>query len=518
MKRALIILILLGLNSQAVRAQMDSAIAQKRIKLQCLQILDKLQENSRAKDNIEIYRFKKLFASDSVEIVNEVLPTNRTNEQITIAEYLDLMYQFEMGGTFIVYSMRPYDMKVSPGSNAGIYEVQVDMKKVIGLLSTDNIFYRDTIDINYQLRYNELESSFQIIEASLNSAAGYFMVLKVSEGLQKDQGFDGNLLVNGAERKITDGYLVLNGLKPGTWLKVSPSSQDYLGKDHWLISPSAMDANGRYQGEKVILDYRPKAFFMEIQGGMGTITDNVNLINTEGSFPAAGSLDLIELNLNIGYRFFNSSRWAGDILLSAGTQRLEGTYQLAQYQSEYLADEGETWEYEHETIIEGLEENNEISTITFGVGAQLHNKIASRIKLNLRLDYKSVNINEASYLAKAEQISHRGIYDVVDLWTGTISENKELGFGEETASETQADLNISGGATMIRYGAGVDYALSKRIHLLLAYYFNTQTVPMSKDIKSIKETMNAEHESIHYQRDDEVWNFAIGSLSIRYFL
>lgn len=521
MKRILIITItVLSFNHTTV-AQSTNLKSKEWIKLQCLKTLDKLQENSRVKDNIEIYRFKKLFESDSVKIVNEVLPSNSTNREITVSEYLELMYKLEMGGTMNVFSMRPYNMEISEINSNGDAVVKVDLQKVMGLLSLKNIFYKDTLNISYILNYSAAKNEFTIKSASLNSEAGFFLVLRESENLQMDKNFEGELNVNGTKQKISEGYILLRNLKSGEKVVIEPFSEDYLGNKELFISSKSMGENGTYKGEPVLLNFKPKGFFLWANTSIGNINDNIILSNEQGEFEGSGSLDVIEFQLGIGYRIFSANKWALDAKAGMGTQSVEGTYDLSNYESIYENDEDEDWVYNHNTRVEDLSEFNEVSSLSYGAALQLHYKINRLIKVNAEVGYRSLTLYSANYQSNIGFIAHEGRYQESGPnknWSGTIDDNSNLGFGTGENENGGNELVGGGSSTILHYGLGLDFRLTKRLHLGLSYFINDQSIPFEKQIVSIRRDRESEIESIHYERINKSWNYGRGALSIRYFL
>lgn len=199
---------LIILYSMSSYAQL-SPINLKKLKLNALEVALRYESSAANSNDDQRDDFIKLFENDEIEILNDVLPDNRTDTKISVKNYIDLI------PTYFNYSLKinfiPYDIRVNESNNnEGIIDV-LGIKVISGREEKSQVVYSDSLDITIKMKYSSKDKSIKIVGITLNETPGKYIIIKA---IQKKLFFqkplvNDTLLINRLNYKTNENGIVL---------------------------------------------------------------------------------------------------------------------------------------------------------------------------------------------------------------------------------------------------------------------------------------------------------------------
>ncbi len=447
--------------------------------------LDKLQKNSRVKNELEEYNFIQLFESNESKIVNEILPANNINDPVNVDGYLDNSLTYYLGGTMNTYKFHPYRMTIS-ASNAQEYIFQVDVVKEIGMLSYENIFFRDQMDLRYELVYNRQSEEVKIRSISLNQERGHFLRLDFPPELQENKDLD--ILVNGevVKRNLDNGIL-LSDLKDGEQLNIEPSSDELLGGFSETMRKESFGPNALYNDEPLKFNFRPKRFYLDLvyQTATSAVSESsVDMAGTGLDATVAHRQRETVFGLNLGYRLLNVSDkffmslelglQQRAVNLGASSERMFSSFE------DVIPQFNTVDRYTQSTFIS---ESADLSVMSAGLGLNFRFKLHRLAHLEVGGAYNMGISQSGTYESAA-------ISDYYFIWRQAnlriYGDNPEYGTAVNENSTGSDDLNVDSYSN-IQLQSTLSFRISKRFWLELGvnYGMNNWTFsPADENILS----------------------------------
>ena len=165
------LLILFGFSSYAQL----SSVEFKKLKLKALDLVLRYESSSANTNDDQRDDFVKLFESDEIEILNDVLPDNKIDSKIAVKNYIDLIPSYFKSSLKIRFT--PYDIRLSELINQDYFIDIFGIKYISGREEKSQVIYSDSIDITIRLKYNITYKSIKIVDISLNEIPGKYIIV-----------------------------------------------------------------------------------------------------------------------------------------------------------------------------------------------------------------------------------------------------------------------------------------------------------------------------------------------------
>lgn len=462
-----VLIMVLGGSFGQIKAQEQQPfdLEQSMAAIECYRHLDELLKNARIKNEIEEFRWKKLFENTESQIVNEILPSNAMNDPVDLNGYLDALTNFEQGGTMNTYQFDPYSLKLI-SSNPGEYVFEINALKEVGMLNFESIFFRDQFDLKYTLVYNRESKKVLIRSIGLNEEKGYFMRLDFPESLKGNDEL--GILVNGEEvKRNLDNGIMLNNLKDGENLNISPVSDELLGGFNQSLKKESFQGDARYNGDFLKLKFRPKALYVDLnfQVDNGSVTDqSVIMAGTNQEATIQHKMRGTAIGLGIGYRLLNvKDKFFLSLELGAQQRSILLASRSDFMLSSYDDNDAQFGAVERITRSSFIEEGGDMTVLSAGLGLNLKFKLHRLIHLEVGGAYNMGLSQSGTYTSTATS-------DYYFIWKQAnlriYGDNPEYGTYAFESTEGSGDLNVDSYSNIALY-SNVSYRLSKQLWLEL---------------------------------------------------
>lgn len=463
--KKLCILIVVGLGLSSGYAQNTLTPAQQD-KLALLRRLTEVQQNSRAADPEESYRYKKLFprgSADTLPVVNEVLPANKPEQSLSLQQYLRNIELYSQGSLIRTLEMRPYSLTPLPPGPEGNPRYRMDLYKVLSVLGNQyGAEYRDTLDMQYRCEYIQgpRDTAWKITSISLNQYPGKFLRLELSPRLQEDGAFKGLIQLNGKDSTLSDGYLLLGNVPANFRYEIEPASDYFLGKTHLNGDSSDLGAYGQYRGNPVRLDFRPRRWYLRGFYQSGSLNENFAVLTNENNNLARGRVESNRAGLAVGLDWQRWGHWYSFVELSLAFRQIEARNQLSKYKNVVDTTDGND-SYNRNVVVSNYSETITMESLSAGLNVGLGWRLDHSWELQLPVGLQYHLLQSSDYRAQAVS-SFFGEYSEYGV---TLYNIEELDFASDQKAENNSGtLNIP---SFFSFQAGlqVRYRLSKRWHL-----------------------------------------------------
>ncbi|GEM_PF-3063073 len=407
----------------------------------CYRHLDELLKNARIKNEIEEFRWKKLYENSEVQIVNEILPSNAINDPVDLNGYLDALTNFEQGGTMNTYQFEPYALKLI-SANPNEFVFQIDAKKEVGMLNFESIFFRDQFDLRYVLVYNRETAKVLIRSVKLNEEKGYFMRFDFPESLLSNSEL--GVLVNGEEvKRNLDKGIMLSDLKDGEKLTISPMSDELLGGFSQTLKKESFQGDARYDGDFVKLKFRPKRFYLDLNYQIdngGVVDHTINMAGTDEAAVIQHKMRGSSIGLGLGYRLMNvKDKFFLSLELGAQQRSMIVASRSDYMLSSYADTDPQFGSVERYTRASYIEEGGDINVLSAGLGLNLRFKLHHLAHLEVGGAYNMGLSMSGSY-------NSTGKADYYFIWNQAdvriYGDNPEYGTYVDEQTAGSGDLNV----------------------------------------------------------------------------
>lgn len=522
MKRLLSILLLSVIGFQSVLAQTENQTVPARhhaASIEILRALGKVRENARMKNDIEAYRYRRLFTSDAL-VANEVLPSNDFDKQISLDQFVNNMITYDMGGTMNTYEFRPYNLKFLEELEDSSMVFEIDIIKEFGQLSTENLFYRSKMDLNYVVEIDKSLEKVLIREIKLNKPKGKFLRVDLAEKLSVDKSFNRILVVNGDSIKVEEGKtIMLADVDENQRLKIESTSKEYIGSYNSFISEGSIGPNGRLSDEIVTVNFRPKKFYAGAVYELGELTDNFEIPKNEGNFSeVSGALNISDFRALIGYRIMNSKdRLFLSLDIHGGLRSFSGSYSSLGHRSSYSSQDMDGDDYTHFTDLQTITENVSADVVYGGIGINLGYKFWRFLSMGTRLSYNMGLSQSGTYDFQAESASYWGRYN---QYGGlTLYNVEEYGFtSDETLSSNSSEIVMVESPSWLQAGLSLDIRLSKKLSFEVKSNFNMgQSIFATESGDILSSEVNRVDSSMLNIAEGRSWSFLTYGVGVRYY-
>lgn len=477
----LLILLTLGLkaqNSSSSKFSLEESLAS----IECLKELEELISYSRVKDEIESYRYKARFLSDTVSIVNEALPANQVNVPTTINGYVNSLSNYEIGGTLNTYQFRPYSLELKT-RNAERYIFTVKVQKELGMLSFKNNFYRDTLSLKYTLHYDREKKEAKVAGIELLHPANAYLMVNLPESITENKDLE--VLVNGQKQKqdLETGMLLRLPFR-NQELDISPDSDEYLGGYHKTIDSTKFGPYAVYDGYPLEVKFRPKRFFIKAEyysgQSLGSTDQSLSLDNVDFGSESFGSEFVSAQNgfgASLGFRFLNfKDKFFMALQVGAGNRDIRYAAKSDRLFYSYSSEETGFGDITRLVEARNIEESGEVSLVNFGGGLNFRFRLHRYVHLELGADYYT------SPSGGSGNYRNTAWFDYAFIWNRTGIEiggnNADIGTVEDfqlDAENTENDLVLSS-ASWLNFRGDLSFRINKRLWLETGIRFESQNL------------------------------------------
>ncbi len=523
MKRFTSVFILSVISLQSVFAQKEDQTIPARhhsASIEILRALGAVRENVRMKNDIEAYRYKRLFSPEAL-VVNEVLPSNDINKQISLDQFVDYMMTYDMGGTMNTYEFRPYNLKLLEELEDSSMVFELDVIKEFGQLSAENLFYRSKLDLNFVIVIDKSLEKVLIREIKLNKPKGKFLRVDLTEKLATDKSFNRIIIVNGDSAKIEEGKTIMLGdVDENQNLKIESTSEEYIGSFNTFISKGSIGPNGRLSDDIVTVRFRPKKFYLGVEYEFGDFTDIFEIPENNGRInEVSGGLDISDIRVLFGYRFFNSNdRFFLSLDLRGGARNFSGSYSSLGHRSSYSAEDLDGDNYTHFTDLHTISESVLADVIYAGLGLNLRYKLWRFISMGASASYNIGLLQSGSYDFQAEAASYWGTYN---QYGGLSLYNiEEYGFTSgEALNAIDSEILMTDNPSWLQAGLSIDFRFTKKLSFEVKTNYNIgQTIFETEIADILSSEVDKVDNSMLNIAEGHSWSFLTYVLSLRYYL
>ena len=474
---------LLFLYSISSYAQLSS-IDLKKLKLNALEITLRYESSAANSNDDQRDDFIKLFESDEIQILNDVLPDNNLDSKIEVKNYIDLIPTFFKNSIKIRFI--PYNVIVNETSaQNGIIEVS-GIKFISGKEEKSQVYYSDSIDITISLKYNLSTKSIKIIGISLNETPSKYIIVKaqqkklfISKPIIKD-----TLIINRL-RYITDenGNVLIKNIDINQSISVK-SNSEYL---NGVTNFNNIDINNAIKSytSKNILIVPFHYSFIELSPYCGLIPWKKSPVLYESAINK--NISSYEAGLNLSIKLFQKTKGYWKLVTGISNFKYHYENSIKQIQYTYQSTDPDGYTYFRNNEIQNYKENTQLN------GYSIPILIEKDIFLNKKwgyyiqsgLIYNKIYKNNSTSSAISQ---YSGLYP--DFFNIEIKENGVYDFGYYEMSNSQT-LYTTKYFSSLLIGAGFFCKWTKKINITtgLTYKQNLSNIFL-KDSKMLSSNSN----------------------------
>lgn len=436
-------------------------------KLALLRRLSEVQQNSRAADPEERYRYKKLFprgSADTLPVVNEVLSANKPEQGLSLQQYLRTIELYSQGSLMRTLEMRPYSLTALPASPEGNPRYRMDVYKVLSVLGNQySAEYRDTLDMQYRWEYmrGPRDTAWKITSIGLNQYPGKFLRLELSPRMQTTGAFSSQIHLNGQKYTLHDGYLLLGNVPGNFRYEIEPASDYFLGKTHLYGDSSDLGAYGQYRGNPVRLDFRPRRWYLRGFYQSGSLDEDFAVATNENNQQARGRVESNRAGLAVGLDWQRWGNWYSFVELSLAFRQMEARNQLSEYRNEVATEDSADDSYNRNVVVRNYSETITMKSLSAGLNVGLGWRLANSWELQLPVGLQYHLLQSSDYRAQAVS-SFFGEYSQYGV---TLYNIEELRFASDQETENNSGTLDNPSFFSFQAGLQLRYRLSKRWHL-----------------------------------------------------
>lgn len=502
-------------------AQEDNWLKTKLRMLECLQAIEEHNEFSQIKSTEDLYKLK-MGLKDSALIVNEVLASNRVDILVNMEQYRQDMLEYRYKKTFNVNYFWPYFIEpVTETLGSSIpKQFRVKALKVVEHRSSeDGVIFRDTLNLQYTMIYQENHGSFITGKIELLEPVGKYWLLKLANtDLLENQYFGDSLLVNGKKVKFGDrGYIIVPRIKISKFFKIESHSEAFLGGIETVVQPQELGDYGSRHGQITQLNFRPRMFYLALETSVGSFNDKFLVATNEWDQETRGAVDISSYGLEAGIDFWRTTPVYLSVWLSGGFQQMRGLYSL----NDYRKSQPDTFKqastgYTRTTILSDISEKTNWSGYYYKAGLSFRYQFVKWLGAELRGSYGRFH-SISSSLETSASANYTGTIEIknFDQTIYLREESLRLEGDDLIASNELSDLYFQN----MQLSFQLIGRISKRWHGYAAFNYNqwsTSFSPIEKEELSYdKNDLAGLHQ---FRADNTNWDFLTYSLGIKYYL
>lgn len=480
--------------------------------LKVLGVFNDVVNNSGLKDELEIYRYKGLFRDEEAEIINHVLPVNRTNDRIMLNDLRSEHIGYTSTSRVFI---RAYDLKlVQEKTDEWIYVA--DVKKEMTIISNEGDEYQDTLDLRYFLAY-DLESKEVLIDSvTSNKRSASFITVGYKAG-RNNKRLDrcGGIRVNGRlyPTASSDLSLVLKTRKDGFSYVLAPDSRRFLGSLKLGGNKEQLGPNGVLNGRRSHLRIRPKHFFVRSGYHGGAYRDDHVL--EESDLDINGSGEFRELNAVLGYtQFFG--RWLISLAATFSDQKMVSNYQMDYQFSSYEAVDLDGEVYLHQTELSDIREDVEVAAQYVGGELSLGYELSPIVALQVTYGQQQ-SVNSTGNYSVDARANYFGYYPQYGL---SLYDLPEYGYYTDVVLEDEGmDLALVEQLERQYIGAALSIAMNKRWWLQVNYRSFSQGALFGAHTDAVLSSSRDQSDaSVTQLKQGRKWSFPMYGLSLGLYL
>jgi hypothetical protein len=489
MELRLTLILLLFVSSFPTFAQLSS-LEEKKLKIKAINLIKSYELVCDNKDDDDREDFLLLFKNPETEILNDVIPANKTNSKISLNAYSD-----EIHKNFKVISNKTIfieSISIKTLDN-DLFELEVLGEKYIaGNELKSDLIIEDTLEIKFILEFNKPMNQLKIKNIDLIENPKFYVFFEIST-----KGFFNNTpLINDSiflenEKKITNDkgmvFQKIDLLDDQKTLTFKSLNEEIVQEKKITLQEIKTSIETKENGAFIsipfkvsIIDFYPSIGFVAGANSPIYFDDALNSNQSSTDFGFSLSLKLLEfkqakLKIYTGTSWIN---WGFSSNLSSQN-----------YQYESIDPDGAS--YLRKIALSNYQANSRINAIQVPLGIEITYPITSKIELIGRSGIILHKTIKASYSASAE-IQYSGYYE--ELFQITMNENGVYDFGRfEISKKSEIDLNQK--LFLLSNGIGVIKKLNRKIGL---FAMANHQVNLNNVFTSIDNRISSNNSELNY--------------------
>lgn len=461
MELRLPLILLLFVSSFPTFAQLSS-LEEKKLKIKVINMCFKYESVCAIKNDDDLEEFKRLFKNPDVEILNDILPANKSNTKISINEYSDENHKYY--NTIPNINFFVESVKINSINN-DLFQVDVIGEKIIvGYESKSEVKIEDTLNLKLQFEYNKPKNELKLLSINLLENPKLYVFFEIStKGILKNTPLRDDSLILENEKKITNEkgmvFQKIDLLDDQKTLTFKSLNEEIIQEKKITLQEIKNSIETKENGAFIsipfkvsIIDFYPSIGF--VAGANSPIyfdgALNSNKLSTDFGFSI--SLKLLEFK-RAKLKFYTGTSW-----INWG---FSSNLSSQNYQYESIDPDGAS--YLRKIVLSNYQANSRINAIQIPLGIEMTYPINSKIELIGRSGIILHKTIKASYSASAE-IQYSGYYE--DLFQITMNENGVYDFGRfEISKKSEIDLNQK--LFLLSNGIGVMKKINRKIGLFV---------------------------------------------------
>lgn len=479
------LIILVSLPSQAQNNPFN--YEESKASLITLDQLNRLAELYGIRDENDAYYFREMFSSDSVMIVNEVLPANKINEPISVDAYIQEVKQYKGRGPFTTYKLHPTELKIISRTRKD-YTIEVTAEKEIGMNSKNQDFFRDTLTVKYTILFDRKAKTIKVRAVEKLYPGNMYLIFRLPGSMANNDNLGLTLDGQSIDKNLKDGILIRIPQKAQT-LSLKPSSPEFLGSIQKSIDPNLVGPAGTYDGKELRAGFRPKKiyiaprYFSAAQNGGHDHQISLERANG-GSFQDGAEFwsNQTGFGVILGYRFLNFNDQfflSGEVSLG---QKTINYYTQAEKLA-YSFDSSNVPGFNNvQWLVRGFsfKETGTIEMNYMGFGLNAGMTISNRLKVNLYGSYQlglSPNAVRNNYEAL---VDYRFLWPAngANVWVGGNT-TRDLGtIKDELLTVSEAPYEVEA-INWFEIGLNLSFQINRRIWLTGGSFWNRQNISIN---------------------------------------
>lgn len=443
-------------------------------KIECLLFLNKIKQLQPESSPQGKYNYRQLFSEPlEVQLAAEVLAANKVDQNQLLDDFYNDKERFAPYNGLQITNIRPYHIELVKASvEESIFRVKV--LKSINLLSADQNEFIDTLDLEYQLAYYNLDSTIKVISLQLNDPQGKYVTVEVPEKLMSRKNFDQTLLVDRKRRKLFEtGRLVIGGIDENSRVKIKVPSRDYIGKFELVLNPRDLTEEGKYRGQYYKLKVRPRNWHLNLGLALSSSANNFALKNNTLQSNANSDIELQSLKVGFGSDFIRLKGFRLGLDLNFIINQLTTESAISNYSSNSESRDRDDDAYIRKVMLDNWQESNNISFQSLELGFHTEVRLFKAISWVSEFAYEQ-SLSISGTRKSSAIIDIHGFYQ--SYANITMINDPKYGYFTDARTSVEA-TSVLNNINLFSLGTGADIALTKQLHVRMLMHYQSMQSP-----------------------------------------
>ena len=462
----------------------------RKINLKAISVIDDYARKCDIFHKSDFYTFKRIFKSETTNVINDVLPDNNLNDQLTIKEYPRKLSRYFDENTFTTKIEILYlsPVKADNDREGGSVEVMVE-KFIQGKHKSFDTYYQDTLLLNFHICFDEKNGDYKIENIDIVSKQGKYLFIEAYKNyiLGKSRMKNEGLIINGDTVQLdSTGRVFFKDVSDD--LYVLTKNKNIFDEKFLKVSEIGVSDNDKKKDKNIEeLAFKVPFLFSSMEFGYNpqgfspvSVISNENDINVTKSDQANPESNK-SLSLKLGVILWKNE--STEFTFTGGITYGKYNYGLKANSIKYSYQDvdPDSMKYRRVIDVSKIKENHDMTYIKFPFNFNLTYKLFDQNHIGVRFGVNYYESIKSNYEINANAL-YSGQYP--DLYGITISEKGIYDFGEYSMNNS-GELNNPNKLISFNFGVNWKYNLDRRnsIVLGLGYEYSQQNMFAQEKMK-----------------------------------